>query len=170
MVIGCGGSGKSTFSQALHRVTAIELIHLDKHFWHPNWVEPETDAWEKIVTDLSIRDEWIMDGNYGGTMDIRLDRADTVVFLDRSSWLCLFRVLKRLWKHRGMTRSDMGADCKERFSWEFLRYILSYNKTRRSGILEKLEGLDASKEVVILQNEWAIRNYLASVESELLNA
>ncbi|MEL7122101.1 MAG: adenylate kinase, partial [Bacteroidota bacterium] len=131
MIIGCGGAGKSTLARQLHEKTGLPLIHLDKHYWLPNWVESDKKAWKQKVQQFAHEEDWIIDGNYGGTMDIRLERATTVIFLDRSRWLCLYRVMMRLLKNKGQTRMDMGAGCKERFNWEFMSYVFHYNETRR---------------------------------------
>ncbi|MEM6844537.1 MAG: DNA topology modulation protein [Bacteroidota bacterium] len=161
MIIGCSGAGKSTFSTKLHEITAIELIHLDQHHWLPNWVGLNKSDWRDKVTELSEKESWIMDGNYGGTMEIRLNKANTIIFMDRTRWLCLYRVLKRVITHYGKSRKDMPEGCVEKFSWEFMHYIYHYNKTRRPKILEKLSKLKTSKEIVILRSNKEIRGYLA---------
>jgi adenylate kinase family enzyme len=67
LVIGSGGSGKSTFSTRLGDLLNIEVSHLDKFFWQPGWVKPEPEEWLQTVTELTDRDSWILDGNYSGT-------------------------------------------------------------------------------------------------------
>ena len=85
MVIGCGGSGKTTFSQEISKILGMDVIHLDLLFWKPGWVETEKSKWKQIVKEISSQKQWIIDGNYGSTIDIRLSAADTIIFLDRSS-------------------------------------------------------------------------------------
>ena len=73
------------------------------------------------VQNNLIKDEkWIIDGNYGGTMDIRLNAADTIIFLDIHRTICIYRAFKRIIKYRNKTRPDMGAGCEERFDLQFL--------------------------------------------------
>lgn len=160
MIIGCGGSGKSTFAQKLHALSGIRLIHLDKHFWKPNWVESDKVEWQEKVEELSDAESWIIDGNYGGTMDIRFNKADIVIFLDRSRWLCLYRVIKRVVINYGRRRKDMAEGCKERFSWAFMKYVYQYNETRKPRIIDKLNQLKDTKEVIILNNNREVKNYL----------
>ena len=160
MIIGCGGAGKSIFSIKLHEITKIKLIHLDRQFWKPNWVETEKGAWKEKVKMLSNESSWIIDGNYGGTMDIRLEKANTIIFLDRSKWLCLYRVIRRVIMSYGKTRRDMGEGCEERFSWGFLKYVYHYNETRRPKILNSLERHRLKKEVIILSSGREVVNYL----------
>jgi adenylate kinase family enzyme len=163
MIIGCGGSGKSTLARKLHRITGLPLIHLDRLYWQPGWVEPTKEDWRKIMEEQTDRPAWIMDGNYGGTMDIRLEKADLIIFMDRSRWLCLYRILKRQLQYIGRTRPDMTEGCVERVSWEFVQYVYRYNDTRRPGILEKLEGYEKEKQVFILKNENQIKRFLLNI-------
>src|SRR5262245_1123605 len=95
VVTGMAGAGKSTFSRALSARTGLPVIHLDIHFWRPGWVEPPEDEWRETQRGLLARGEWIVDGNYEATLDLRLERADTVVFLDTPWWLCAWRAVGR---------------------------------------------------------------------------
>ena len=81
-IIGSSGAGKSTLARRLGERTGLPVVHLDEHFWRPGWVETSRGEWRAVQTALCAQDAWIMDGNYSGTLDVRLARADTVVFLD----------------------------------------------------------------------------------------
>ena len=165
MIIGCGGAGKSTLARELGTLLELPLVHLDQAYWRPNWEERDKHEWAQIVTQLADQPKWILDGNYGGTMDIRLQRADTVVFLDRSSWVCVFRVLQRWWQTRGQTRPDMAPGCEERFSFAFLHYVFFYNKTRRPGILKKLDNLSSKQTVFRLRTQREIDHFIANLSA-----
>lgn len=160
MIIGCGGAGKSTLARQLGAKLRLPVIHLDQEFWQPNWEEPEKTEWAKTVAALVDQPTWIIDGNYGGTMDIRLQKADTVIFMDRTRWLCLFRVLKRWWQNKGQTRPDMALGCHERITFEFLQYVFFYNVTRRPGILQKLAQLSPKQTVFHLRTEPEVQRFL----------
>src|SRR5690349_18913828 len=95
VVIGSGGSGKSTFSRELGRATGIPVIHLDREFWRPGWEETPKDEWNALVAELLAGESWIMDGNFGGTREMRMQAADTIIFLDLPRRVCLYRILKR---------------------------------------------------------------------------
>lgn len=75
-------------------------------FWKPNWVSISKDEQRTIQNDLVKKEEWIIDGNYGGTMEIRLNAADTIIFLDIPIPVCVFRALKRILRYRNKTRPD----------------------------------------------------------------
>jgi adenylate kinase family enzyme len=95
IVTGMAGSGKSTFSTALSARTGLPLIHLDFHYWKPGWVKPSDDEWQVKQRSLLAGDAWIADGNYHETLDLRLERADTVVVLYTPWWVCAGRALVR---------------------------------------------------------------------------
>ncbi len=95
VVTGMAGAGKSTFSRALSAKTGLPLIHLDLQFWKPGWVEPSDEEWREKQRVLLAGDAWIADGNYHATLDLRLGRADTVVFLDTPWWTCARRAFVR---------------------------------------------------------------------------
>lgn len=165
MIIGCGGSGKSTLAKQIYYLTKLELIHLDQVFFKPGWIELEKEEWIEKNKELLKKEEWIIDGNYGSTMDMRLEKADTVIFMDTPTHVRLIRVLKRGIQYFGKTRPDMASGCPERVSIEFLRYILFYNKTRRPNILKKLKFYEKEKQVLILKNKKAINSFLQALKS-----
>ncbi len=103
IVIGCPGSGKSTFSKALHKASGIPLFHLDMMFWNPDKTTVEKSVFLERLSNVIEKDEWIIDGNYASTMEQRIKACDTVVFLDYPTELCLDGVRER----RGKARSDM---------------------------------------------------------------
>jgi adenylate kinase family enzyme len=91
LIIGSGGAGKSTLSRCLQKLLGIPLVHLDSIFWKPGWVETPRPEWKRIVCELVQGDSWIMDGNYSGTLDIRIDACDTIIFLDLPRTTCSWR-------------------------------------------------------------------------------
>jgi len=107
MIIGCCGSGKSTIARKLQKIIDLPLYHLDQYYWKPNWTETPKEEWEPIVKDLASKEKWIIDGNYGGTMDLRFERADVIVYMDIPTIKCLVRVIGRIWKYHGEVRPDM---------------------------------------------------------------
>jgi len=139
MVIGSGGAGKSTLARRLGEVTGLPVIHLDKEFWHSGWVDTPREAWRAKQRDLLAPLRWIADGNYGGTMDLRLEHADTVIWLDYSRYLCVFRALRRRVVNWGRVRPDMSEGCPEKIDREFLKWIWQFPKTQRDGIVQRLE-------------------------------
>lgn len=137
LVVGSGGSGKSTFADALGRSTGLPVVHLDRHFWQPGWVPTPRDEWAAMQRAMVAEDEWILDGNYSGTIDVRLARADTVILLDLGRWRCLWRMLTRTLRQLGKEVTAPG--CPDRFEWEFTRWVWSYPRRSRPRILAAIE-------------------------------
>lgn len=163
LVIGSSGAGKSTVAHQFAQDWQLPLIHLDKAYWQAGWVESEKELWREKVSQLVLAERWIMDGNFGGTMDLRMAKADLVIWLDYSRWICLWRVIKRTLKYYGKTRPDMPDGCAERFDWSFLVYIYDFPKKHRPRILNNLE-LTSSASVLQFKsprqlNRWQREGY-----------
>lgn len=164
LVVGSGGAGKSAFARRLASELDLPLIHLDAHYWLPNWTEPPKNAWSTTVARLLSEDAWVMDGNYGGTLERRIAACDTVVFLDMPRLLCLWRVLRRWWLYRGRVRPDVGAEgCKERLDLSFVWWILTYPGTRRPALMRQLDAMRGAKRVVVLSSKREVEGFLGSL-------
>jgi adenylate kinase family enzyme len=163
LVIGSGGAGKSTFARRLGKLLDIEVIHLDALYWNAGWVETPKPEWAERVAELVQRDAWVMDGNYSGTFDIRLQACDAVVFLDMPRLVCLWRVLKRFMRYRKRSRPDMAAGCPEDLNPEFLLWIWNYPKRTRPKIVDWMRENSGSKKVVWLRSPAEVERYLAEV-------
>jgi adenylate kinase family enzyme len=164
LVIGAGGSGKSTFARVLAERLQLPLIHLDALHWRPGWTPTPPDEWRRVVEGLIARPRWVMDGNYGGTLDMRLAACDSVIFLDLPRRVCVWRILKRRWRHSGRRRPDVAPGCPERVTWEFVRWVWTYRKRRRGGMLERLRTL-TGRRVVILSSRREVERFLATLAS-----
>jgi adenylate kinase family enzyme len=160
-IIGSGGAGKSVFAKELARHTGLPVIHLDRLYWHPAWVPTPEPAWQAVHDRLVADDRWIIDGNYGSTMEARLARADTVFFLDLGRVACVRGALQRHWRHRAGGRDDMVEGQKERIDLAFLWWIWRYPDTRRPGVLARLSTVPAGTVVHRFRSRLEVRAYLA---------
>ena len=134
IVIGCPGSGKSTFSRMLHQKTEIPLFHLDMLYWNADKTTVEKSVFLERLSDVLEKDEWIIDGNYASTMELRLATCDTVIFLDYPLEICLDGIKKR----RGKPRNDIPWIETEEDA-EFVEFVKNFNKQQRPKILELLD-------------------------------
>jgi adenylate kinase family enzyme len=127
LVLGPCGAGKSTLAVGLGAKLGLPVIHLDKHYWRTGWDEPDPVAWAEQVEELIAQPRWVMDGNYGGTLARRLQRAQLAVTLDYPRRVYFARMLGRSLRQLGRTRPDMAPGCPERLDWEFIRYTWRYD-------------------------------------------
>lgn len=96
LVVGRTGAGKTTFADQLGKVLGRRVTHLDNLFWKPGWVRAFTATeWEEEVQKLINEDEWILDGNYHNTLDMRLKRADTIFLFEINPLKSFLQALKR---------------------------------------------------------------------------
>ncbi len=161
IVIGSGGAGKSTFSRQLGEKLGLPVVHLDKLFWHPNWTRTPEDEWIEVVRREIARDEWIMDGNFGGTREMRMQACDTVIFLDMPRWLCMYRIVKRTILYHRNTRPDMAQGCDERFDPEFILWVWNYPNSGRRRLTAELD-LFSEKNIVVLRSTRDADTFLTS--------
>ncbi len=162
LIIGCGGAGKSTLARQLGEKLGLPVVHLDKLFWHPGWVESakeEIDA--KIHTEMA-KPRWIMDGNYNRTLPERVKHCDTIIYLDFSRMACLMGVIKRVITTYGTVRPDMGEGCPERFDREFLRWVWNYNKEKRERNYQLLNEATHA-ETIVLKNRRMVNRFLKNI-------
>ena len=124
VILGCGGSGKSTLARRLGARTGLPVVHLDRCFWKPGWVPTPEDEWRAVQTELVAADRWIIDGNYSLTLDVRLPRADTVIFFDFATWRTVSRVLWRTTRDLG--KETQADGCPEKFEWSFIKWVATY--------------------------------------------
>jgi len=164
LVIGSGGSGKSTLSVKLGATLGIEVFHLDKLYWSAGWIESERNKWQSIVEELLVREQWIIDGNFSGTLQQRIESCDTIVFLDLSRALCLWRILKRRLHYRHGGRPDMAEGCNERLNLEFVSWILNYQRRTRPKVLNLIKLNTANKKIFWLKSPQQVKAFLLSLE------
>ena len=163
LVIGPCGAGKSTLARELGNRLKLPVFHMDKLNWKSGWVEGGKDEIRRHLIGIVATDRWLIDGNYGGTLGERLERADTVVYLDFPISLCVTRLLKRIWTYRGRTRPDMTEGCPEGFDLEFLLYLLRWNSGPRPRTEAKLKGHESK--VIRLKGPAALQRWMATIAS-----
>lgn len=131
MIIGPCGSGKSTLARDLAPRLGLPLIHMDQLGWQSGWVETDKAELDAALAPVVAREAWLIEGNYGSTLAPRLERADTVLYLDFPIRLCLCRLIRRVITLRGQSRPDMPEGCPERFDPAFFWYVLTWNRSPR---------------------------------------
>ncbi|MCR5836432.1 MAG: adenylate kinase [Lachnospiraceae bacterium] len=160
IVIGCPGSGKSTFSKALHKTTGIPLYHLDMMYWNKDRTKVQRELFLRKLNEVLDQDCWIIDGNYESTMDMRIEKCDAVFFLDYPIELCIEGIMSR----RGKERSDMPwVEKPDEIDEGFLEWVKNYNVESRPKVLEIL-AKNVEKEIIIFHSREEAKEYLENIK------
>src|SRR5205807_531139 len=110
LVMGCSGSGKSTFARKLSEKLRLPFVSIDRIFWQPGWREPGRDAFIAAMTHEAEKPAWVIDGNYthSAAAELRRARADTIFWFDLPRWVCMVGVLRRSLLGYGVVRPEMA--------------------------------------------------------------
>ena len=162
MIIGCPGSGKSTLARALGERLDLPVVHLDRLWWKPGWENVSQEEFDKRLSNAVNMEKWIIDGNFSRTVQTRLEKCDTVIYLDFSRWLCLWGMLQRVLGSYGKVRPDMSPGCPERFDREFVKFIWDFNKNNR---VRNYTWIAKAKhaQAIVLKNRRDVKRFLETV-------
>ena len=170
-ILGSAGAGKSRLARELADALELPVVHLDRLYWKPGWVAPTEPEWEAIQRRELGRESWIADGlqeNRAGLPDHWLDAADTIVFIDTSPLLCVWRVIRR--RLSSEAGPEMPADCKPapfyRAFPKFLRLLLLYRRIVRAEVLADLARRQNRQRVAVLSSDEDVRRFLAGVKAQ----
>ncbi|HEY5442373.1 MAG TPA: hypothetical protein VIJ68_02455 [Candidatus Saccharimonadales bacterium] len=164
VVVGCPGSGKSTFSKKLANKTGLPVVHLDYYYHqtqHNYYIN--TEAWNAKVVELIEPATWIVEGNYGATFPERFRAADTIIFFDIPRRICFYRIFKRWMYYRDRKRDEMPDDWAEKLDPEFLKYVWHFSKRSKPKILTQVNA-HKNKNVLIFNKSKTAEDYLESIE------
>ncbi|WP_223702076.1 P-loop NTPase family protein [Sutcliffiella deserti] len=166
MVIGVSaGAGKSTFARKLGEALDLSVYHLDCYYWKPDWVEASSEEFAQAQADIvSSKSSWIIEGNYTGTFDIRVEHADAIIYLELPLYVCLYRVVKRWITNQGKTRPDRADGCTEKLDWKFIHFIYTTYYPRKRKMRERFREYEKDKQVIILKNRREIDSYIRKVQ------
>lgn len=169
LVIGSPGAGKSTLALRLGEQLNVPVIHLDRLHWKPGWVSTNREELREKITAATTGETWIMDGNYGGTMEMRLELCDTVIFFDLPRHTCVLNALKRNLTSRNRPRPDITEGCREKLNWEFVQFlwwIWRFPRHTRPVVLDRLRRFEGTRHVITLHSRREAASWLEALESE----
>ena len=162
LIIGCSGSGKSTLARALREKLGLPVVHLDQLWWKAGWKNVTQEEFDSRLTMALNMDRWIIDGNYSRTMEMRLEKCDTILYLDFGRWACLWGALSRYLRNLGKVRPDMPDGCTERLDWDHLKFIWNFNKNNRVRN-DTWIGKTKHAKAIVLKNRREVRQFLESL-------
>ena len=134
LILGCSGSGKSTFARALAAKTGLPLVHLDNVWWRADGTHIPREDFDRALDEILQGEKWIMDGDYSRTYEVRVRAADTVIFLDYPEEVCMAGIRARVGKPRPdipWTESTLDP--------ELVAQVQNYARDNRPHILSLLQ-------------------------------
>lgn len=158
IVIGCPGSGKSTFSKTLHDITGLPLYHLDMMYWCADGTKVPKHTFMERLNEILETESWIIDGNYGSTMELRMQFCDTVIFLDYPLDVCIDGIKSR----KGKKRSDIPCAMLEDEDKEFIKFIKNYNSESRPTVMELLKKY-SHKHIIVFKDRSEANKFLSEM-------
>ena len=159
-IIGSPEAGKSTLAHQLSKSLNIEIIHLDRYFWQPDWREKPRGARIEIMRELVRKERWIIEGTYLDSSEPRLNAADTIIFLDIPPWLCLYRIRQRHNKYKGQPRPDLPDRCSDNLTLTCVLKVLAFPFRGRRTLKQKLHDYK-SKRIIWLRSRKEVKDFLA---------
>jgi len=159
IIIGCSGSGKSTLARALKEKLGLPVVHLDQLWWKAGWKNVTQEEFDSRLAMALNMDKWIIDGNYSRTIPQRLEKCDTIIYLDFGRWECLLGMFQRVLGSYGKVRPDMAMGCPERFDWDFIKFIWNFNKNNRVRNYTWI-GMTKHAKTIVLKNRKQVRAFL----------
>lgn len=157
IVIGCPGSGKSTFSRALRDKLGLPLYYLDM-LWHkPDKTTVSREEFDEKLINILKGEKWIIDGNFNRTLEMRVRACDTVFLLDFPVDVCLSGVESRI----GTKREEMPW-VEEEFDPEFKEWIINFPKDKLPYIYQIIEEYK-DKNVIVFKSRAELSGYLSEL-------
>ena len=151
LILGGPGSGKTTLANKLEKLFELPIINLDNIHYKKQWVPRDKKERDNIIQRKINEEEWIMEGVYKSTLKQRADVADLIIFLEYPTHYLIFRIIKRYICNFGKEKKELGG-CKERLTWNFIKYTLFFNQKKKSiyEILNKVD--DIENKLIIFKN------------------
>lgn len=162
-IVGCAGSGKSYVARELGRLLDLPVIHLDAVYFDDQWNPLPMERFGAVQRELVAAPRWAVDGNHNSTIHVRLEAADTVVFMDLPTHVCLWGILSRQLR-RGRGQNDQNG-VYNRITGDVLGYLLGYRRKMRPRVLAKIDWHAGDAQLITLTSRRHARRFLRHVAS-----
>lgn len=166
-IFGGPGTGKTRLADILSEMFELPVYHLDAFQFKDNWEPVGKDVRDAKILKVVEEDKWVIEGTYTSTLDVRIKKADLVIFLDFKTKDLVKGVLQRFFKAimQGEKEKPEVPGCKENIDFEFFKYIFKFNSTKREQIYQIMNN-NPDKNVVILNDRDSVDKYIALLKME----
>lgn len=154
LVIGCSGGGKTTLALKLAQCYALEYQSIDRDVrWLPGWQVRNREEQRLLLQELVERDRWVMDGSGASTFDVRVPRAELIIWLRVPRHVAILGVARRVTKNYGRVRMAMAEGCPEPFpDREFLSYIWNFERKSAPEFVKQIDRFGPNVPVAVLKS------------------
>jgi len=162
LIMGCPGAGKAKLAAQLGRITGLDVYHIkdDRYSeWHN---EDQKQAWREAVAKIIEKDSWIIEGTQSITYDMRIEAADTVLFIRQKTFDCLSKFIKR-----GIKSYFGRSDGHQRLNKDMFKKIIAYHKVLKPLVDDLIEKNKSHLDVIFFDTEQDIEKYLEEMRTEL---
>lgn len=166
MIIGQPGSGKSTLARKIGAAKALPVVHIDLIHWKAGWIERSGAEKDALIAVEHAKPKWVFEGGRSSTWPERLDRADTLIWIDLPLWLRMWRVLARTQRYRGISRPDLPEGCPEHYNWAFIKWIWDTRQRGRNQCKRLYEAAPATKDLFHLRNRGAVAAFVQELDHD----
>lgn len=163
IVIGSPGAEKGSLARAIAERLKLPCIELERLYWRPGWRKPTPEEWRAQVTELAAREDWVMEGTFPATLDIRVARADWLVYVDAPMPVCLIRKLKEMMRGRGDPKAEVAPGCPQRLNGRLLRFIWNFPTSIGLRINTIIARERRNRTIFILRTKREQEEFLAKV-------
>lgn len=160
IVIGSPGSGKSVFSKKLKEVTNLPLYHLDMLYHKKDGTHISKEELEEKLKIIFKEEQWIIDGNYQRTLELRIKECDTVFLLDYPTEICIKGAESRI----GTKRDDLPW-VEEKLDEEFKNIIIDFSKVKLPEIYKLFDKYKNNKDIIIFKTREESNKYIKTIRN-----
>jgi adenylate kinase family enzyme len=171
LILGPSGAGKSTLARRIGARLGLPVVYLDVINWNPGWVQTGREKFRERVAEEAARDAWVMDGNYTRDIDLRLPRAQAVIWLDLPRYIYFPRAVWRSIRNYGRERDDLGPGCPEKFDPSFFRdWVWTYPTRSRARHAQLMASLPAGVRGVVLRSPREVKRFEDDLPHSLIRS
>ncbi len=161
LIMGCPGAGKAKLAVRLGRISELDVYHIKDDRFSQHRTEDEKTAWKEAVKKIVDKDSWIIEGTQSISYKLRIQRADTVLFISEKPFNCLKNFIKRSLRKKMAKNRD-----RLRLSCDMFKKILAYRKIMRPMIEDLIEKNKTHLNVEFFNCDADIDTYLQNIETE----
>lgn len=163
IVIGSPGAEKGALARAIAERLKIPCIELERLYWRPGWQRPDADEWRAQVAQLVTREDWVIEGTFPSTLDMRVARADWLVYVDAPMPVCLLRKVKDMLRGSRDRQSEVAPGCPQRLDTRILRFIWAFPTSMGPRINMIIARERRNRTIFILRSKRDQNDFLAKV-------